>query len=254
MNNPNPVLAPDDAQLVGTLAACNQRGGRMLSLIDLLETGTVDLPLAAYLAALAQRGTSMLVGALPGGAGKTTVMCAVLNFLPRATAIAVLDSPRALASAASDLDCGRRCYLAHEIGPGRYYAYVWGAAAQTLFALAKTGHLIASNLHADTLEQTYDQLCGDNGVSRTHVLAVALKMFISIDGRQRRVARVYESNGRDEHLLWQHTAAGFVRVAPSRLVMQSEEARLQAVLTDLCARGVRTLAAVRAALGANARK
>ena len=51
---------------------CNQRGGRMLSLVDLIDAGTVDLPLAAYLAATMRSGASLLVGARPGGAGKTT--------------------------------------------------------------------------------------------------------------------------------------------------------------------------------------
>jgi hypothetical protein len=48
----------------------------MLSLVDLIEAGTVDLPLAAYPAA-AMRSASLLVGARPGDAGKTAVMCAL---------------------------------------------------------------------------------------------------------------------------------------------------------------------------------
>ncbi|MCK5526789.1 MAG: hypothetical protein KAJ05_06545, partial [Candidatus Latescibacteria bacterium] len=67
---------------IRVLDDCNQRGGRMLSLVDLITAGTVDLPLAAYLSAAMRSGASLLVGARPGGAGKTTVMCALLNFLP----------------------------------------------------------------------------------------------------------------------------------------------------------------------------
>ena len=66
---------------------CNQRGGRMLSLVDLLDAGSVDLPLAAYLAAAMRGGASLLVGARPGGAGKTAVMCALLNWIPDHTII-----------------------------------------------------------------------------------------------------------------------------------------------------------------------
>ena len=50
--------------------------------MDLLEAGTVDLPLAGYLAAMMRRGSSLMVGARPGGAGKTAVMVALLNLLP----------------------------------------------------------------------------------------------------------------------------------------------------------------------------
>ena len=72
---------------------CNQRGGRMLSLVDLIQAGSVDLPLAAYLAAAMRCGASLLVGARPGGAGKTAVMCALLNFLPDRTAIRPVARP-----------------------------------------------------------------------------------------------------------------------------------------------------------------
>ena len=52
----------------------------MLSVFDLLEAKTIDLDLAAYLMARISKGSSFMVGSVPGGAGKTTVMCALLNF------------------------------------------------------------------------------------------------------------------------------------------------------------------------------
>ena len=64
------------------LDRCNQRGQRMLSIFDLLAAKTLDLDLAAYLMARISLGASFMVGSVPGGAGKTTVMCALLNFIP----------------------------------------------------------------------------------------------------------------------------------------------------------------------------
>ena len=61
---------------------CNQRGGRMLSAVDLLSANTVTPDLAACLLAAIRGGASFMVGAQPGGAGKTTVMGALLNFVP----------------------------------------------------------------------------------------------------------------------------------------------------------------------------
>ncbi len=52
---------------------CNQRGGRMLSIAGLIEAGTVTRDLAAYSLAAIGTGASFMVGALPGGAGMTTV-------------------------------------------------------------------------------------------------------------------------------------------------------------------------------------
>jgi type IV secretory pathway ATPase VirB11/archaellum biosynthesis ATPase len=68
----------------------------MLSLVDLIEAGTLDLPLAAYLAAAMRAGASLMVGARPGGAGKTVVMCALLNFLPDDTVIRACGQPGGL--------------------------------------------------------------------------------------------------------------------------------------------------------------
>jgi hypothetical protein len=240
-------------QHLHALEACNQRGGRMLSLIDLIAAGTVNVPLAAYLATMMRRGASLLVGALPGGAGKTTIMCALLNFLPDDVAIRVLDGVPAIAAATGDDAIGATCYIAHEIGAGGYYAYVWNAAARAFLALAKRGHIIASNLHADTLEQTYAQLCDDLSVPRDHVCAIALKVYVAVQrehGKEptRRVAAVYESTGRDDVLVWRHTPDGFERAASARLVGRREEDRMATFLSVLRDTGTRTIAAVRAAL------
>jgi hypothetical protein len=42
------------------LERCNQRGGRMLSVFDLLKAGTLDLDLAAYFLARISRGASFM--------------------------------------------------------------------------------------------------------------------------------------------------------------------------------------------------
>lgn len=230
-----------DACLLAALNDCNQRGGRMLSVIDLLEAGTLDLPLAAYLTATMQRGASLLVGASPGGAGKTTIMCALLNFLPPNTPIVVVDSPAVL----RHLPAPPVCLLAHEIGAGPYYAYIWGETARAFFAATQSGCSIASNLHADTLDQTYDQLCGLNGVNPAHLRAVTLKVFISITGRTRRIASVYESDGSDDVLVWRSSGSTYFRTAPSRLVTPADEARMADALRVLQARRTRTLEDIR---------
>ena len=101
------------------LDRCNQRGGRMLSMIDLLEAETLGLDLAAWLMARVAGGASFLVGARPGGAGKTTVMCALLNLAPADRPI-VAATPEAV-----------RAYC----------------------SFSEKGHMLATNLHADDLEE-----------------------------------------------------------------------------------------------------
>jgi len=236
---------------VDAINDCNQRGGRMLSLVDLLDAGTVDLPLAAHLAAAMRSGASLLVGARPGGAGKTTVMCALLNFLPDDAAIRAVDSPSVLRQAERDASPGKTCYLAHEIGAGPYYAYVWGRDAQAFFALPARGHLIASNLHTDTLQETQDQLCRDNPVDPAHVAAVTLKLYLRVSrgfgfSAIRIVNEVYESDGTEDRLLW---TAGkgdtFKRVDDSSLTSSEQEKAYADLLTKLRAEDARTIDDVR---------
>jgi hypothetical protein len=233
---------------------CNQRGGRMLSLVDLIDAGTVDLPLAAYLAAVTRSGASFLVGARPGGAGKTAVMCALLNFLPDHTVIRPVGQPSVLVDAQRDERPGDTCYLAHEVGAGHWYAYVWGREARAFFALAGRGHIVASNLHADMLEETHDQLCRKNGVARAHVDGVTLKIYLRMartGGRsvRRWVSHVYESDGTADRLLWtgdRHNA--FSRRAASEVLSQAQESQHADLLDRLLTQNIRRIEDIRRAL------
>lgn len=241
---------------IRVLGDCNQRGGRMLSLVDLITAGTVDLPLAAYLSAAMRSGASLLVGARPGGAGKTTVMCALLNFLPDDTILRPVASRTAPESGQRNAPPGRICTLAHEIGSGPYYAYVWGNEARAFFRLAAQGHLIASNLHADTLEETRDRLCGENGVPETHLNAVTLKVYLRVErtggGRMRRwVQSVYESDGTRDRSLWTRDERGvFIRreSIDSVLVSPDQENACSEFLTTLLRQDIRRIEDVRRAL------
>ena len=228
----------------------------MLSLVDLIGAGTVDLPLAAYLAAVMRSGASLLVGARPGGAGKTAVMCALLNFLPNHTTIRPVDSRAVLADGQRDAHPGDTCYLAHEIGKGHYYAYVWGSEVRAFFRLAAQGHIIASNLHADTLEETRDQLCRENDVARAHLDGVALKVYLHVERTGgwavwRRVSRVYESDGTQDRLLWTSDTNGvFIRREPlnSAIVSPEQEEKYAEFLIALLRQDIRRIGDVRRAL------
>jgi hypothetical protein len=228
----------------------------MLSLVDLIEAGTVDLPLAAYLAAVMRSGASLLVGARPGGAGKTAVMCALLNFLPDDTVIRAVEGRAVLVQGQRDEEPGRTCYLAHEISSASYYAYVWGNEARAFFGLAADGHIIASNLHADTLKETRDQLCRENGVARAHLDAVTLKVYLQVKrgagwSMRRWVGCVYESAGEGDRLLWTKEGDGtYVRHQPleSAVVSQEQEEGYAELLAELQRQGLRHIDDVRRAL------
>jgi hypothetical protein len=203
----------DDAimQHCAEIDRCNQRGSRMLSVLDLLDAKTLDLDLAAYLMARIGRGASFIVGANPGGAGKTTVMCALLNFIPPGITL-LAASPAAVRQGSAR----PHCYICHEIGSGNYFAYLWGNDLRAFCSLHESGHQLAANLHADDIDEAYAQIVVDNGVPVTHFNAFELLIFLQVTGiypdRIRCIAQVCSSNGTESHTLAYDAASG--RFAP----------------------------------------
>ena len=86
----------------------------MLSIVDLVEAGTLTRDLAAYALAAIGGGASFMVGALPGGAGKTTVMGALLNLVPR-DVVLVAAADEAVIEEGLRNPKPRRCYVCHEV-------------------------------------------------------------------------------------------------------------------------------------------
>ncbi|NOY80021.1 MAG: hypothetical protein GXP31_03345 [Kiritimatiellaeota bacterium] len=146
--------------VIAVIERSNQRGGRMFSVADLIAARTLTAGQAAWIAGCVLDGSSWLVGARPGGAGKTTVMSALLGLLP---------PPRRMYIANPGTGWERSgpgdCVVAYEIGAGPYDAYIWDRELRAFVRLARRGVRIVTNLHADTLEQARNQVVGQNDVS-----------------------------------------------------------------------------------------
>ncbi len=185
----------------------------MLSVFDLLAAGTLDVDLAAYFLMHISRGTSFMIGANPGGAGKTTVMCALLNFVPAGTVLAAATDD-ALRRYSREEAGDRTCLICHEIGAGPYFAYLWGESLRRYCALSANGCMLATNLHADDIDEAHMQVCVENDVPHAHFTAFRLLAFMRVEGgwhvSHRRVERVYASNGTEPHqLVYAHGRGGF---------------------------------------------
>lgn len=211
----------------------------MLSIFDLIDAGTLDLDLAAYLMARISRGASFMVGARPGGLGKTTVMCALLNLIPSDVMI-VAATPKAVRSAARDESLPKSCYVCHEIGSGPYFAYLWDADLRAYCSLASMGHVLATNLHADDMDEAQEQVCGKNLVPISDFNAFHLLAFLLMDRglrtARRRIDRVYESDGVSPHTLVFDSSR-----RTKRLPDDSWVARCRIFLDDTLQKGVRTI-------------
>jgi hypothetical protein len=155
------------------------------------------------------------VGARPGGAGKTTVMCALLNLVPKDVALAPATA-EAVRQAGRRTPPARHCFICHEIGSGPYFAYLWGRDLRAYCALSEMGQMLATNLHADDLEEAREQVCEENRVSESHFNRFELMLFLRV-GRGfsppfRRVDKVYESSGDRPHGLVFDAGSGLNRL------------------------------------------
>jgi hypothetical protein len=155
----------------------NQRGGRMLSVVDLLEAGTLDPAQAAWLVARVTQGSSWLVGARPGGAGKTTVMAALLAMLPAGQRVRLTLARGGWREARPG-----ETVVCYELSPGLYDAYLWGPEARRLTELGTAGCRIVANLHADTLEEARRQVVGDCGATEEGFQAFGLFLPLRLTG------------------------------------------------------------------------
>ena len=116
------------------------------------------------------------------------------------------------------------------------------------FELPGCGHMLATNLHADTIEDAREQICGLNGVSIEKFRRVNLCFFLQWDWKtdRRRIVAVEESDGQgDHHRLWGVEEQEF-RIAESRLVTRDEWMAAARLLQRLMVgSGARTVKEVR---------
>lgn len=223
----------------------------MLSVFDLLDAGTLGIDLAAYLMARISRGASFMVGANPGGAGKTTVMCALLNLVPADMTLvpATAESVRRALEAQEDNPV--RCYVCHEFGAGHYYAYLWNRALRDYCTLSQRRHILATNLHADTIEQARYQVCSDNHVPAEDFRRFGLVMFMSVSGgwfeAKRRIETVWSSDGTSDHSLVYDLDGGLRRDAVDAADRRYVK-RCRRFLEQSYTNGVRTIEQVREAV------
>ena len=235
------------------IEALNQRGGRTLSIVDLILAGTIGVQIAAHVGAAVGRGGSFLTAANPGGAGKTALLAALLGFLPPNLPIVAVDCADVIASA--EPEAGPHCYLAHEIGPGHWYGYIWGPIVGRYLALADGPHTVASCLHADTHDEVADAILACSILDPPAALrSIDFILFMHMDapatssGYRRRVSAVYQRQGEDAHrpvYRWKPEADDFESLdAPA---LDDRAQALADLLQQLTSSNTRDFAAVRRA-------
>ena len=123
-----------------------------MSILELVNSGTLDCRLAGLLWLLMERGTSILVASGPSFAGKSTLMHALLDFLPAEREQIPLqgyfETFQFLEYATPD-----NSYLVTEEISDHLYEYLWGIKAIRAFSLLPKGYTLGGTIHARTPEE-----------------------------------------------------------------------------------------------------
>jgi hypothetical protein len=124
-----------------------------LSILDLVNSGTVDCRLAGLLWLLMEQRSSVLVAAGPSWAGKTTLMHALLDFLPPDLDLISLRGYYETFKFVNYSQPQRSYLLTEEISDHQY-EYLWGVKALRAFSLLEQGYALGGTIHARTAEET----------------------------------------------------------------------------------------------------
>lgn len=167
-----------------------------LSIVQILQAGSMPPRLAAMFWLAMERGASLIVAADPPSAGKTAILTALLSLTPPETVGYFTRGTGETFSLPPRTDHHPTYVLVNEMSD-HLPVYTWDAYARRAFELMAEGYSLATTLHADTVEEVLAMLQEELGVPRDHIakLTFIVPLHLSYmpgDARsaRRRVAQV----------------------------------------------------------------
>ena len=121
------------------------------SILELVNTGTLDLHLAAILWLMMEQRSSVIVGAGPSYSGKTTTLNALLDLLPPDMKRIYLYGDYHDFSFVKTAVPSETYMVAEEFNT--HLNYVWGQTAITAFTLLQEGYSMGGTMHARTPQE-----------------------------------------------------------------------------------------------------
>ncbi|MDP2726555.1 MAG: hypothetical protein Q8P59_03335 [Dehalococcoidia bacterium] len=159
-----------------------------LSVVQLIQAGSMDSSLAALLWLMLERRASLVVAAGPPMAGKTATLTALLDFLPPEVERIYLRGLAESFDFVSRVPPERAYLLCNEISPD-LPTYMWGRKAAMVFQLMGQGYPMASTMHADSVEEVVSILEEALGVPRTLVPRLNLVLTLRVAWSGERISR-----------------------------------------------------------------
>lgn len=127
------------------------------SLLWLIDRGALDVRLAAFLSLAIEARASFIVVAEPHEAGKTTLLTALIDFLPDNTQPVYLRGWYERFSFLDTLPPESAYLLCNEIS-SHLPTYLWGRGVRRVFDAALAGYPLATTMHATSAADALDQL------------------------------------------------------------------------------------------------
>ena len=162
-----------------------------LSIVEILEAGTLSRRLAAALWTLLEGGASLIVAANPRKAGKTTVLSALLDLLPPDTpAYYTQGLGERFTGLPQPGHAGHPAFLLVNEISDHLPTYLRGLAVQRAFALLDEGYALAATMHAGTVSAALAQLEREHGVPPEVASRCTLILTLDVEPGRHRTADV----------------------------------------------------------------
>ena len=139
-----------------------------LSIVEIIRAGTLPPRLAAVFWLGLDRGASFIFAADPPGAGKTTILTALLA-LARPDTVAYFTRGWGETFDLPPTSDDHPTYLMVNEISDHLPVYSWGPYVVECFRLLSEGYSLLSTLHAETIDEILEQLIDDNDAAPEHV-------------------------------------------------------------------------------------
>ena len=165
-----------------------------LSITQIIASGTLTTRIAALLWLAVERGRSLILAADPPGAGKTTILTALLAFArPESSVYFTRGWGETFRLPPPPADDEPPIYLLVNEISDHLPVYSWGPYVQRAFELAAEGYSLMSTMHADTAEGVIEQLTEECDVPPALIGHLAFVVPLFVGAREgRRIRRVSE--------------------------------------------------------------
>jgi hypothetical protein len=149
-----------------------------LSVLDLVNFGTLDLPLASLLWLIMEKRASALVAAGPSRVGKSTTLNVLLDFLRPEIKRVQLQGDYEDFSFLKNARPASTYMVAEEFG--NFGIYVWGEVAVKAFDLTSEGYALGGTIHARSAREVVEILRRYLGLPMSKIAGIDLIVILSV--------------------------------------------------------------------------